>query len=165
MSLWAVLDYVKDQVDDLPSTYYGNSKAKIMPDVPGKTDPGTPLIHVFTNHLSEKRQTMPRASNAGMGGYKKSRHSVDLFVLVTGKSTGAYADQAFPIFLEAVMAKLRSVELTIPITDPDTGAASTILSIGEEFEVEIAPVVTIATQRMVAWQSRITCPVDEAFFG
>ena len=165
MSLWAVMNYVKDQVDGLPSTYYKNADAKIMPDVPGKAPPGTPIVHVFTTRFSEKRQTMPRASNAGMGGYKKGRHSIDLFVLVTGKSTGTYVDQAFPIFLETVMSKLRSVELTIPITDPDTGSESTILSIGEEFEVEIAPVVTVATQRMVAWQARITCPVDEVFFG
>jgi hypothetical protein len=159
------MNYVQEQVDNLPNLYFDNTDAKITPDVPGQADVGHPVIHVFTSGFSERRQTMPRASNAHPGGYKKARHSVDLFILVLQKSTKSYADSAFPILLETIMQKLRSVPLTAPITDPDTGAESTILSIGEEFEVKIAPLVTVTNQQLVAWQAQITCPVDEAFFG
>lgn len=137
--------------------------------VPGRTDlliayvtppPVEPLngtrAYIWGSRMSEKRGTFPRGP-----GFKTLSWRVDIWLSMLEAASDANLDQAFPLLVDAVMTKLRTVEMPVYITDPTTGQLSQLWSIGEDYEFEYPPELATATNRLMYYRCGITATVEE----
>ena len=132
-------------------------------------DPGNltvPTCYIWPMGGEEKRLTPPRAGgpNVEVPGWKHIMHRVPLFLAFVGVANDPTADTNFPAVIDAVMAALRPSEDEVLITDPVTGQISSLLlGIGEEMGYEYAVVHTLADQRLLRYDARLTITVNEYF--
>lgn len=163
MSLNAVQQYVKSQLDDLefPTTFafpVGNAIARIQPF---QLDFSIqPLIFIWGSTLPERRLTLGRPY-----GFKKVMHRIEINVHYAQEIDDPDADSKFPVILETVQAALRTVPLPVTLTDNITGQVSQVDSIGDTFDTRYPWVHSLEDQRMLAYATQIIATVEEMFLG
>jgi hypothetical protein len=114
-----------------------------------------------TKALKADRQTGPRGK-PGQAGYKRLRWDVDVWLVMLTNPNNSMVDQQFPLLLDAVMAAFWSTEMPTWITDETTGLATQVLSIGEDYRMEYAPVHAPQTQRMLFYDAHLRLSIYEA---
>lgn len=147
-----------------PAGAEGNLAVYITPPDPGNLE--VPTAYLWPVGGEEKRLTPPRAGgpNVTEPGWKHIIHRVPLFLAWVGVADDPTADTNFPAVVDAIMAALRPSEDEVLITDPVTGQISSLLlGIGEDMAYEIAVVHTLADQRLLRYDARLTITVNEYF--
>jgi hypothetical protein len=97
------------------------------------------------------------------GGSKESAYTIDVYLLWIGDPSASNIDQLFPLFIEAVLKKLRTVAVPTLITDPTTNVQTNLLEVGERMQVNFALPKSTADQRFMAYEAMISCSVSEWF--
>jgi len=156
MPLNSVQQYIRDQVNGLefPITQQATLAAFIAPPNPG--DQITPLCYVWGAESDEVRKTMPRGP-----GNKEITYRVDMWVYFTEDSDDELADSLFPVVIDTITSRLRTMQTNIQITDPQTGAESGLVAAGENIKVDYAPARTLATEALMQYMARIIVEVRE----
>jgi hypothetical protein len=164
----SVSTYLVDLLNGLPlpgpAGAEGNLAAFITPP-----DPGTltvPTAYLWPISGEEKRLTSPRAGgpNVIRPGWKHIIHKVPLFLAWVGLASDPTADTNFAAVIDAIMAVLRPSPDEVEITDPVTGQiTSLILGIGEELSYEYSVVHSLADQRLLRYDCRLTITAEEYF--
>jgi hypothetical protein len=119
-----------------------------------------PKAYIWGARNRGRRQTMPRGI-APHAGFKRLDWTVDIYLVYETTPDDPLIDQAFPLIIDSVLAKLWTTTMPQIITDPTSGQVSQIQSIGEEWELEYPPERTPATLRMIWYSSRIAMDVLE----
>jgi len=162
MSLNAVQQFIRDTINGTSSSYLPSLKAWVAP--PSVGDIGNaPNAYVWGATFHEHRWTMSAGRYdgdqnymLGSGGNKKVEYQVYIWISVATKADDPHADEAFPILLENVLKALRATPKVNNITDPSTGQSSSLMDLGEEFQVEYSTPRTTADQRIIRTDCRIT---------
>jgi hypothetical protein len=147
-----------------PAGQAGNLACYVTPPDPGVLD--VPTAYLWPVSGTEHRLTTPRAGGPGViqPGWKRIDHKVPLFLVFVGLADDPAADTNFPAVIDAVMAALRPSPDEVQLTDPVTGVISSVLlGIGEEMTYEYAVVHTLADQRMLRYDARLTITAVEYF--
>lgn len=132
-------------------------------------DPGTlaqPTAYLWPMSGRETRLTTPRAGgpNVTEPGWKMIVHQVPLFLAFVGIADDPTGDTNFPAVIDAIFAVLRPSPDEVQITDPVTGQlTSLLLGIGEELSYEYAVVHTLADERYLRYDARLSITVTEYF--
>lgn len=163
MTLNAIQSYVKGLLNGitLPFPQDPTLTAYIAPPIPG--DEVAPLCYIWGSVVKEKRQTAPRAQpgNLSSGGFKLRSYNLDLWLYAAEASDDPSIDSLFPAVIDAVCRVLRNTQMQIQITDAATGETSTVQAIGEDFQIDYAPVRTLDDQRMSQYMARIIVDITE----
>lgn len=155
MGLNAVQNYSKTLVNGLSSPLYQRSlEAYITPPNPGKL-PG-PAAYVWVTRGTNNRQTAPRGP-----GFRQTVWTVNIWLMAPGKATDINADSAFACLIDAVVESWVTTPMPIPLTDPETGLVTQIVSVGEEFTIDQSPVHSLADQRLFLYEALIQFTVKE----
>jgi hypothetical protein len=147
-----------------PAGEAGNLAAYLTPP-----DPGTltvPTAYIWPENGQEKRLTPPRVGvqNVAGPGWKCIAHRVALYLTWVGAANDPSADTNFPAVIDAVMSALRISDDQVTITDPVSGALSSVLiGIGEELTYDFSVVHTLADQRYLRYDARLTVTLEEYF--
>jgi hypothetical protein len=147
-----------------PAGARGPLQCYITPPDPGNLT--VPTCYIWPIGGEEKRLTPPRAGgpNVQIPGWKHIIHRMPLFLAYVGIASDPTADTNFPAVIDAVMAALRPSADEVQITDPVTGQISSLLlGIGEEMAYEYGVVRTLADQRLLRYDARLTITVNEYF--
>lgn len=138
----------------------------IAPPVPGLL--GQPQVYIWGAEWDDKRQTMPRVNNISgvspsgqRSGYHKITWNMYLYVMYMTTADNPNADQDFPLIIDAITNVLHTTPCPVDLTDPTTGAPSTLLLIGEHIHGQMAPVQDLNNQGMVLYDAQLVCDVDE----
>lgn len=159
MPLNSVQLYTKSIINGIVPPLLPNApvQAYIAPPVPGDMG-ASPQAYVWGGTFRERRQTAPRGQ-----AFKRVDYQLDVWVIHAEDPSDPNADQMFPTTVDAIMKALRETSpMPLDITDPTTGEISQVLMIGEDFEVEYAPVRSLADNRYVQYAVRIGVNVYEA---
>ncbi len=116
-----------------------------------------PRIFVWGGRLKEDRFTQGR----GMGGQKRLIWQVDIWPILAMETFDPNADSAYPAFLDAIMQKLRTVQMGVTVTDAVTGTSSVLQEIGETLTLDYTTPQALADQRLVLYGGHIGCQVIE----
>lgn len=169
MPLNSVSAYVQGILDGIsvPSPTGGSQTLTAWVTPPTVEDLDGPRAYVWGGRQHGHRQTMPRAKpgQPQTGGFRWIDHTIDIYLVYLTNPDDNLIDQEFPLIVDAVLAALWSTPLDVFITDATTGVVSQILSVGEDWELEYAPVHAPATQRMLYYSCRIAMDVREAVQG
>ena len=168
MPINSVSTYLLGLVDGLPlpgpAGETGQLAAFITPPDPGNLE--VPSAYLWPVAGTETRLTTPRAGgpNVTEPGWKHIIHRVQLVLAFVGAGDDPDSDTTFPAVIDAVMARLRPSPDEVLITDPVTGVISSLLlGIGEDMTYDFAVVHTLADQRYLRYDARLTITVNEYF--
>ena len=163
MSLVAVEDAVQALLNNQTTPYLDPAQAWVRP--PTFVFLTTPQIFIWAGDWTDERHTMPRL----LGGQRRAIHQLTVWLQCATSSSGDVAKGnaiAFPYLIEAALKTLRSVPIPIPLTDPATGATSTLQSIGETFRVKHPVPMAANPQSDIIWQNAtITVTATEEYVG
>ncbi len=143
-------------------------RAFIMPPDPND-ESQYPTAYVWPADFDESRDpkmagSVPRNTGPGTpAGNKLIEHQIEVFIVYFQAGDDPDADSLFPGIVDAVTAKFRtSPELAggVPLTDPWTGMASALFSVGEVMRGRIV-VSAVADQAFNRLDCLLTCPVNE----
>lgn len=170
MSLNATLKFTKDLLNDLESPYVGSVTAYIQPPQIG--DYSQPEIHIWPIRINGKRVAMSQGKISGnlkpiplSGGQRQNSYTLAIYVRVALDTQGNNADAAFPAFIDLLFQQIWTVRLSTVLTDPDTGAVSSLVNWGEDYDIEFAPAHFLNDQGLVLASALITMNVREWFQG
>jgi hypothetical protein len=119
-----------------------------------------PRAHVWGGRKRVTRQTAPRGP-----GFRHYAWTIDIYLVHLANPNDTGVDQAFPLLVDAVEAQLGSTPMGAFITDPTTGVKSQVLEIGEDWETDVSPIHTPASNRMLYYTARIGMDIYEAVQG
>lgn len=169
MPLNSIQQYVAHIISDMEIPLQGGPPLEVYITPPTYEDIDRPKAYVWGGRARGKRQTMPRNTSGllvdGKSGFKTIDWTMDIYLLYETTPDGPYADQEFPVIVDAVMTKFWTTPLNVYITDPITGVVSQVTSIGEEWDFEMMPERTPNTLRMVLYTCRISMTVTEQVQG
>jgi hypothetical protein len=145
--------------------------AKITPPVTMNLD--GPVAFVWGGSMRAERQAGPRAqpgSDPSTAGFKHLQWDVDVWLCYLTNPNRSTLDSEFPAFVDAVMAQIWSTPTTLFIDaqgvpseqTPGPQGVTQILSVGERFRLEYAPVHAVSSQRMLYFDARLTLEIYEA---
>lgn len=154
MSIAAVQAWAKTELDGLTSAKYPAAQAWITP-LPVWDAAAAPQIYIWTTTVKEQRQTSPRNLSGSGGGFKLLTHTLALYLFAIYDNSASGNDTRFADFVEAVQAKLRTAQVPVVITDPDTSATSQLGEVGETIDVETDVVRSLSNQKLFAWHARV----------
>lgn len=139
----------------------GTLTAYVAP--PAVTDASAPLCYIWGAHVTETRETMPRApvGNLGAGAFKNIRYEMQLWLYYAEYADDPNADALFPAVIDAVTAMLRNTSMNVQLTDSATGTVSTVKMIGEEIQLAYQPVEALEDQRMQLYEALVTVTIWE----
>lgn len=171
MSVNAVAQYVKTQLNGLETPYLGAITAFVQPPQVG--DFSTPEVHIWPLRVHGKRWTMSRGKMGAdllpiplSGGQRRNTFDLALYVKCAIDTQGPNADAAFPTLIDIILRKLFSIPIVVVIIDPDiAGLTSSLMDIGENYEIEFAPAHFLTDQGLVGADALITLPLIENFQG
>ena len=145
MTLNAVQWTIYEAINGIqPSVYYPSPvEAHIRPLVPDVLSATAPQVFIWGAQGEEMRYTPPRKTTPLVGpggaGYRKVTHKVRIWITATSENisqseiAGAAPERGFPVLIWQVMDVLRSLDMPVTITDPDTDEQSEMILVGEEF--------------------------------
>lgn len=142
MSYTAVQEYVRGILDGIATATIPPSQAWSLPPTFVQAA-DNPQIFVWGGPFTEDRATLPRGR-----GQKRTEYRLSITVLWFGPA-GPDAAAAFPVLVDAIRAVLRSVPLSVAITDPVTAEATVLTDIGEAISGQIASPVAAEPQSTV----------------
>jgi signal recognition particle subunit SEC65 len=140
-------------------------RAVIMPPDPND-DSDMPTAYVWPADFDESRDdeqggTVPRNTGPGTPSATKAiEHMIEVFIVYFQAGDDPDADSLFPGIVDAVTAAFRTSEDPAPITDPWTGAASSLFDVGEIMRGRIVVSAT-QDQAMNRLDCLLTCTVHE----
>lgn len=145
--------------------------AKITPPVTMNLD--GPVAFVWGGSMRGERQAGPRGKPGGpasTAGFKHLQWDVDVWLSYLTNPNSPTLDSEFPAFVDAVMAQVWSTPTTLGIDargvpsgqTPAPDGVTQILSVGERFRLEYAPVHAVASQRQLYFDARLTLEIYEA---
>jgi len=160
MPLNSVQLLVKSTLDGLqfPITEQGTLTAYIAPPNPDNID--GPIVHIWGGVSDEKRRTMTRPV-----GNKSISYEIDLWIYFAEELDDSLSDSLFPVILDTIALKLRTMTMPLTITDPNTGVSSNIVSIGEDMKTDYAPARTNTNQSFMIYMARMVLDIDEWVTG
>jgi len=152
MSVNAVQKLLRDALDALetPNVQLPPAQAWIAPPLPG--DAAAPQIYVWGAHWTERRMTGGR----GAGGSKRRDYDVAIHIYAATVADDPNADSAFPLLIEAVIAKLASLAMPVQLTDDETKAVTQLVEVGERFEVTYGVPRSLQDQRLLWYNCAVT---------
>lgn len=168
MPLLSVQSYIRGVLDGLSVPGQTQPlKAQITPPVVQNLN--GPTAFVWGGSVRGERQSGPRGA-PGKAGFKHLAWDVDVWLVYLTNPNNPTVDSEFPAFVDAVMAQIWSTPTTLFIDARGTPAEPTsvpegvtqILSVGEQFRLEYAPVHAVASQRMLYFDARLTLEIYEA---
>jgi hypothetical protein len=121
-----------------------------------------PAAYIWPSKGDEHRQSVPR--NIGPGtraGWKTVDQQFDIWLAWFGEDTDPQADIAFPSIVDSVMFTLRTSPDPAPVVDPDTGAVSWMVGVGERMSWDFAGVRSVADQRYLRYSALVHVPFSE----
>ncbi len=140
MSLNAVQQYAQSQLDGLQSANLPAAVAYVLPpSVVNLAD--APAIFIWGEDLDETRATIPR-----LRGEKRVAHMLHMYVQWVTDNDPSHV-QDFPVLLDTIRTKLRTIPLPVPITDTVTGEVTYLMDIGERILVSYKTPTPTADQR------------------
>lgn len=164
--------YVKNIIDGLVVTDgIPALEAHVTP--PTLQDLDGPMAFVWGGRMTGKRQTTPRILSGhtiadGTSGFKHLAWVVDVYIVYETNPNIDSNDTDFPQIVDAVLAAYFTTQMPIFIdgtgntyTEPAAGLTQ-ILGIGENFELDYAPLHTPATLRMLYYSAKLSMEVYEA---
>lgn len=155
MPLNSISQYMKGQLDDLPIP--GGSQqltAYITTPTPGKLSGPLAFLGDVTAQIG--RESMPRGQ-----GFKNLIWTVQIYLAYTTSAKSLNVDEQFPLISDAIMAKLWTTTMPLPITDTVTGQGSWVMSVGEKFGFQKPRVRTVGAQQMLYYAARLDAEVKE----
>ena len=162
MSINAVENYVYSKLNGLASYQFPNAQAWVLP--PSVTYLTTPQLYVWGGVADETRHTLPR----GLG----EKHNIFQLTVYLQAATSNSIDpaaipgpDAFPVLIDTVMATLRSITIPVAITDPITGAASIIQTIGEHIGMVHPTPIASVDQAWLWHNATLKVWITEEFQG
>jgi hypothetical protein len=162
MTLLAVETYVQGQLNGLTSSLFDPAEAWVLP--PPVLYLTTPQLFVWGGILDEERHTLPRFL-----GYKRVLYQLTVKVQAATTNsidpTEVPGPQAFPVLLDAVRKKLRTIVIAVNITDPVTGETSVIQTIGEKIGLLHPEPLAAADQRYLWHNATVKVAITESFVG
>lgn len=163
MPLNSVQTYLKGVLNGLALPFGSpNLTAMITPPDPG--DGMLPAVYIWGSTGEEARQTMPRAKPGlpSTGGFKVILYRVDCWLIWFGDAENANADSAFPAVIDVVTNQLRTTLMPVlNLVDPVTSGTSNLLAVGENIDVDYAPVHATEDQRYLCYTARVICEIKE----
>ena len=166
MGMNGVQQFIIGQLAGLTSEYYAPAVASLQVLIPDKITSNAPHFYVMSSSGSEVRRTAPFPD-----AYKELTHQVEVYVVMIQpnrikNASGVFVqDRAFPSLMDAMMAKLRSIDPDTIITDPDTGVTSSLLNVGEDMKWRYAIPEDRGNQIRMLWQGLITMTIKEWIDG
>ena len=142
----------------------GNLAAYVTPPDPGEL--ATATVYIWPATGEETRVSSPRATAPGAvtPGWKKQLHHVELFLAWIGAGDDPAADLSFPAVIDAVMAALRGSPDPAEVTDPVTGAPSSLMiDLGETMTYDYSVLHTLEDQRYLRYDARLLLTLTEYF--
>lgn len=170
--LTSVQIYVKNIVDGLVITD-GIPALTAYVTPPVLEDLDGPRVYVWGGRMTGKRQTTPRILAGhtiadGTSGFKHLAWVVDIYIVYESNPNITTNDTDFPQIIDGVLAAYFTTQMPIFIdaqgntfTEPAAGLTQ-ILGIGENFELDYAPLHTPATLRMLYYSAKLSMEVYEA---
>ena len=170
--LTSVQLYVKNIIDGLVFTD-GIPALEAYVTPPSLEDLDGPRAYIWGGRMTGKRQTTPRIKPGhtiadGTSGFKHLAWVVDVYIVYESNPNISSNDTDFPQIIDAVLTQYFTTQMPIFIdatgntfTQPAAGLTQ-ILGIGENFELEYAPLHTPATLRMLYYSARLAMEVYEA---
>lgn len=143
----------------------GVLEAFIMPVDPRDDPP--PAIYLWSSSGDESRESLPRSGVPGtppsFSGWKEINHRVTAYLTWFQDNSDPAADVAFPSVVDVTMQALRSSTNPLYTNDPQTGAPSDLVDIGERMTYTLVPPRAVADQRYLRCDAQIIIPVLEVF--
>lgn len=165
MPIASTLEYVKGLLNGLamPGINTPNMVAYITPPDPN-VEAQYPTAYVWPTDGHESRNapgTIPRNTGPNTpSGFKPVNHMIDVFIIYFMADDDTQADSLFPGIVDAVMAALRTSQDSETLTDPYTGATSTLYNLGESIDYQIV-ISSLADQAYNRYDCLLRCPVME----
>jgi hypothetical protein len=162
MTVNAVESYVVSLLDGIQSPNMpAPTQAWVMPPPVLQLTPN-PQVFVWGGTWNEERHTIPRGK-----GEKRATYALSIWIqsATTNDPSDEYGPAAFPILIETLLDILRTVTIPIWITDPVTGAETTIQTIGEKMQVTHPTPIADADQRFLWHTATVKATVTEEFTG
>lgn len=165
MPLCSVQSYIKNMLDGLQIPGSAQTLEAFI-TVPAGANLDGPMAFILGGRLTGRRQTAPRGK-----AFKHLAWVVDVYLAYETNPNSPTVDVEFPQIVDAVM--LQTWQTTMPLfldpygnpTTPGAPGSSQIISIGEDFELELMPDRTPATLRMLYCGARLGLDVYEAYQG
>lgn len=154
MSLNAVQLFLQGQIDGLTSPGVPPVEAWVLPP-PVTTPAENPQVYIWGGSLHEHRATLARTQ-----AQKSIAYKLQLYVQWMSENDPATV-QNFPMLLDALRAKIRSINLLQPIIDPTTGEQSQTTDLGETIEISYSRPVASADQRYLINTATVNLPFHE----
>lgn len=160
MPLNAVQLYVKDNLQGLqfPLTQQQTLNVLVKPPNPENFD--RPLAHVWGGVSKESRRTMNKPF-----GDKAVLYDVDVWVYYAEVLDDPLSDSLFPIIIDTITAKLRTLKQGVYLTDQVTGTQSRLVNIGEDIKVDYAPARSAEGEQLIIYMARIIVNATEWVTG
>ena len=154
MSLNTVQLYTQQQLDGLTCATLPAAQAWVLP--PPTTQPAdNPQIYVWGGRSDESRMTLPR-----FRAQKRIAHTISLWIQWVSDSNPDNVQQ-FPVFLDTITYTLRSLPIPAQLTDPTTGAVSTLLNMGERIITEYGTPLALQPQGLLLHTAAMSLAVAE----
>lgn len=153
----SVLQHVKSVVDGLavPGQSVPVTARVVPPPVEPMSD--APIAYVtLAGRAKGKRQTMPRYA-----GFTEIDWPVGITVDFPYPASAPDIDQAFYLISDAILAALWADPMPVFITDLTTQAQTQMTAIGEDYTVQVAGVVAVASNRLYLFRGMVETTVRE----
>jgi hypothetical protein len=124
----------------------------------------TPTAFVWGGYFNEKRRTMAgqRATSVNTSsGFRRAEYRMDVIVRYAIPHNTPILDSVFPVIVDSVMERLRGIPMPQALTDPQTGKQSTMVIVGEDFDVQYGQVYQLADLRYWLYGAKITTRIIE----
>lgn len=156
MTLSAVQALLRDSLDGLqtPGADLAAARAFITPPNPGVAD--APLIYIWAGRVKEARRTLGRGV-----GLKRIEYELAIHAYAEMLADDAAADNAFPLFLEALLGVLRDIAMPQQLVDAETGIVSQLLEIGEQIDLTYGVPQALTDQRLLWYNAQLTVRATE----
>jgi hypothetical protein len=164
MPLVSALEYVQGLISGIPvpgeAGASGPLVALITPYDPDES--GEARAYVWGGAGQENRLAFPRNTGPNtLGGWKTLYHNVEIFLVWFDSDSDVDVDTSFPALLDAVMDVLRTSTDPQVVTDPYTGRQSNMVNLGEDMNYTYVPPHSVADQRYLRFDARITTRLCE----
>jgi hypothetical protein len=173
MTINAVQQYVYEAINGTqPVVYYtAPLEAYVRPLTPDVLSATAPQVFIWGAQGTETRYTPPRKTVPALGpqnaGYRQAIYKLRMWVvgvsenITQAETLSTPPERAFPAIVWQVMDILRSVEMPVQITDPDTAEQSFITLIGEQFDWDYDEDRTLSDQAYIRSLALLECSITE----
>jgi hypothetical protein len=155
VALNAVLHYLQGVVNGIEIPGSTNTLTTyIVPPV--QVPLNGPIALLLPGPAHGARRTAPRGA-----AHIEVPWWIDLLLKFETNANTANLDQQLALIVDAILYACWATPMPIPITDPTTQRVSSVMAIGEEFEVDPQPPETPASMRSLVFSATVRIEVKE----